>query len=163
MRREGEDLARQGHDRQDRGSAPRTLHRLGGLRSHSHLRQPLLVLLHLPAPQGHAALALRQGRRLSPLVPLRQLHDPDALHRVRPGTRDRREPLAALRLDPLDEPGTARRDAAQSSRGHEPSLAARTTARGHRGARPGGRVPRRERRRTSSSAPCTTSSRSTRN
>ena len=46
-----------------------------------HLRQPLRVLLHLPAAQGHAAQLVREGRRLQALVPLRQLHDAHALHR----------------------------------------------------------------------------------
>ena len=54
---------------------------LGAVRPGAHLRQPLRVLLHLPAAQGHAPQPLPEGRRLPAVVPLRQLHDPHPLHR----------------------------------------------------------------------------------
>ena len=58
------------------------------------LRQPLPVLLHLPAAQGHAEEPLRQRRRLSPVISLRKLHNADPLHRGRSGTGDRRRASA---------------------------------------------------------------------
>ena len=70
------------------------------VRPRPHLRQPLRVLLHLPAAKGHAAEPLPEGRRLPPLVPLRELHDAHPLHRGRPRAGRRPAPVAAVRLDP---------------------------------------------------------------
>ena len=64
--------------------------RVGGLRPGPDLRQPLPVLLHLPAAQGHAPKPLREGRRLPPQLPLRQFHDAHPLHRARRRARPRR-------------------------------------------------------------------------
>ena len=64
------------------------------LRPGPHLRQPLRVLLHLPAPEGHAAEPLAEGRRLPALVPLRQLHDPHPVHRDGPRASADRASLA---------------------------------------------------------------------
>ena len=46
-------------------------------------------------PEGHAPEPVRQGRRLPAVVPLRELHDADALHRGRP--RAGRLPRASAR------------------------------------------------------------------
>ena len=134
-------------DREAGRRAARTDRRLGGLRPGANVRQPLLVLLHLPAAQGAAPVALRQGRRLPALVPLRQLHDADALHRARPRARDRRAPQPPLRLHPHHRPRAARVDAAQPARRDQPALARRAAARRGRGPRPGRRLPRGQRRR----------------
>ena len=58
------------------------------------MRQPLRVLLHLPAAAGPAAQPLPQGRRLPAVVPLRELHDAHPLHRGRPRAGRDRGPLA---------------------------------------------------------------------
>ena len=82
-----------------RAARPRGLR--GGLRPGAHLRQPLRLLLHLPAAQGHAPQPLPEGRRLPPLLPLRELHDPHPLHRARRRAGDRRAPRA-----PCSSPST---------------------------------------------------------
>ena len=66
------------------GEAARDRGVLGAVRPGPHLRQPLRVLLHLPAAEGDAAQPLPEGRRLPAVLPLRELHHPDPLHRARP-------------------------------------------------------------------------------
>ena len=93
--------ARAAHGRrQGRGRVARTRPRDRGVRPGAYLRQPLPVLLHLPAAQGHAAKPLPEGRRLPPVVPLRQLHHPHPLHRVRPRTGGHRAARPAVREHP---------------------------------------------------------------
>ena len=57
---------------------------LGAVRPGPHLRQPLRVLLHLPAAAGAAFEPLPEGRRLPAELPLRELHHPHPLHRGGP-------------------------------------------------------------------------------
>ena len=99
-----------------RRTRPRARER--GVRPRAHLRQPLPVLLHLPVAQGHAEEPLPQGRRLPPVVPLRQLHDPDPLHRSRPRAGAHRATRPALREHPRHRPRSAGASAAQSARRH---------------------------------------------
>ena len=82
------------------------------------------VLLHLSAAAGDAEVALPEGRRLPPLVPVRQLHDTHSLHGARPRPCGRGEARAALRVDPHDRSRCASRDAPQPKRGGtQPALA----------------------------------------
>ena len=69
-----------------------------------HVRQPLRVLLHLPAAQGPAPQPVPEGRRLPAELPVRELHDADPLHRVRPRAGRHRGPVAAARQHPRDRP-----------------------------------------------------------
>ena len=73
-----------------------------------HVRQPLRVLLHLPAAQGPAPQPVPEGRRLPAELPVRELHDADPVHRGRPRARRHRAPVAAARQHPLHRPGAAR-------------------------------------------------------
>ena len=70
---------------------------LGPVRPGPHLRQPLRVLLHLPAAAGPAPQPLPEGRRLPAVVPLRELHHPHPLHRGRPRAGRHRAAVAAER------------------------------------------------------------------
>jgi hypothetical protein len=110
----------------------------------------------------HAEEPVREGRRLSALVPLRELHDAHALHRGRPGTGDHRGPVAAVRVDPRDRPAGAQRDVAQQAGRHEPAVAAGAARPRHRGARADRGVPGPQRRRRSSPTRCVDCSTSTR-
>ena len=119
---------------------------LTGLRPGADLRQPLRVLLHLPAPEGDAEEPLRERRRLPALVPLRELHHAHPLHRARPRAGRHRAALAAQRLDPRHRSRGSVPDAAQPSRRDEPAVAARAARPRDRGPRPDRRLPWRERR-----------------
>jgi hypothetical protein len=101
-----------------------------------HVRQPLRVLLHLPAAPGHASQPVPEGRRLPPVVPVRELHHAHPLHRGRPRAGPGRGPVAAVRQHPRDRPRGAQRDAAQPARRDEPAVAAGAARPRHRGARP---------------------------
>ena len=70
-----------------------------------HVRQPLRVLLHLPAAQGPAPQPVPEGRRLPAELPVRELHDADPLHRGRPRAGRHRGPVAAARQHPRHRPG----------------------------------------------------------
>ena len=134
---------------------------VGAVRPGAHLRQPLRVLLHLPAAPGPAEEPLPQGRRLPAELPLRELHHPHPVHRGRPraGRHGAAEP--AERVDPRHRSRGSHRDAPQPAGRHEPPLAAGPARPRHRGARPGRRVPRDERRRrcsTTRSPGCSTAS-----
>ena len=111
-----------------------------------HVRQPLRVLLHLPAAQGPAPQPVPEGRRLPAELPLRELHDADALHRGRPRAGRHRAAVAAAREHPLDRSRVAGAHAAQPARRHQPALASCPARPRHRGARAARRVPRRQRR-----------------
>ena len=111
-----------------------------------HVRQPLRVLLHLPAPEGPAPQPLPEGRRLPAELPVRELHDADPVHRGRSGAGRDRGPVAAARQHPLDRPGPAGPDAAQPAWGDEPALAAGAARPRHRGPWPARDLPGRERR-----------------
>ncbi len=114
---------------------------LGPLRPGPHLRQPLRVLLHLPAAQGHAAQPLPEGRRLPAVVPLRQLHHPDPLHRGRPRAGGDRTPEPAVRLHPCHRSRGPGPTVAQPAGGDQPAVAAGPARRGHRGPRPDRGLP----------------------
>ena len=113
-----------------------------------HVRQPLRVLLHLPAAEGHAAEPVPEGRRLPAVVPLRQLHHAHPVHRGRPRAGHHRAAEPAEREHPRDRPGACGRGccatgaAPRACAGSRALLDAR-----HRGARPGRRVPGHQRRR----------------
>ena len=124
---------------------------VGAVRPGAHLRQPLRVLLHLPAAAGPAEEPLPQGRRLPAELPLRELHHPHPVHRGRPRAGRHRAAEPAERVDPRHRSRRAHRDAPQPARRHQPPLAAGPARPRHRGARPGGRVPR-----ASTTAPCST-------
>ena len=138
------------HHHRGRPEARRRPPRPGGVvrpvRPGADVRQPLRVLLHLPATQGPAAQPVREGRRLPPVVPLRQLHHPHPLHRARPGAGGHRAPQPHQREHPRHRPRGAVPDAAQPAGRHQPALAAGPARRRHRGPRPGRGVPRRQRR-----------------
>ena len=122
--------------------------RRGRLRPGPHLRQPLRVLLHLPAAAGPAAQPVPQGRRLPAVVPLRELHDAHPLHRGRPRTGRDRGPLAAVRVDPRHRPRRAGRHAPQPPRRRCPCAGCGLLLdHGVEVLRPDRRVPRAERRR----------------
>ena len=127
-----------------------------------HVRQPLRVLLHLPAAQGPAPQPVPEGRRLPAELPVRELHDADPLHRGRPRAGRHRGPVAAARQHPRHRSRAAGPHAAQPARRHQPALAAGAARPRHRGARPGRRVPRRQRRRARSTTRWPASSTSTR-
>ena len=129
------------------GGDPRDRGVLGGVRPGPHLRQPLRVLLHLPAPQGDATQPVPEGRRLPAVVPLRELHHPHPLHRARPRAGPDRAAVAAVRVHPQHRPRAPGPDAAQSPGRHQPALAAGPARRGDRGARAGRGVPGGQRRR----------------
>ena len=133
--------------RQGRRRAARSRARERGVRPGAHLRQPLPVLLHLPAPEGDAEEPLPEGRRLPAVVPLRKLHDAHPLHRGRPRAGGHRAARSALRQHPRDRSRRAHPLAAQPARRDEPALARAAARRGRRGARPGRRVPGDQRRR----------------
>ena len=116
-------------------SAPRSHSR--AVRPGAHLRQPLRVLLHLPAAPGPAAEPVPEGRRLPAVVPLRELHHAHPLHRGRPRAGRHRAAVAAQRAASTPPIPTCGRDAAQPPRRHEPALAAGAARPRHRGARPG--------------------------
>ena len=111
------------------GVAARARARERGVRPGAHVRQPLPVLLHLPAAQGHAAQPVPEGRRLPPLVPLRELHDAHPLHRGRPRAGGHRGPRPAVREHPRDRPRGAHGAPAQPARRDEPALARRAARR----------------------------------
>ena len=119
---------------------------VGPVRPGADVRQPLRVLLHLPAAQGPAPQPVREGRRLPAVVPLRQLHHPHPLHRARPRTGGHRAAEPDQREHPRHRPRGPGPDAAQPAGRHQPALAAGPARRRHRGPRPGRGVPRRQRR-----------------
>ena len=135
LRRGG--LERHVRGRQGRRRAARPRARERGVRPGAHLRQPLPVLLHLPAAEGHAPQPLPEGRRLPAVVPLRELHDAHPLHRGRPRAGRHRAARPALREHPRHRSracapaccatGGARRACAGSARCSTP--ASRCTAR----------------------------------
>ena len=133
--------------RQGRRRAARARGLLGRLRPGADLRQPLRLLLHLPAAQGDAPEPVPEGRRLPALLPLRQLHHPHPVHRARRRAGPHRAPRAPVRLHPRHRPRGAGRHAAQPEGRHQPALAPSAARRRHRGPRPGGGLPRGERRR----------------
>ena len=98
-------------------------------------------------PPGLRSQPLPEGRRLPAVVPVRELHDADPLHRGRPGAGGRRGALAAPRQHPRHRPRGAQPDAPQPPGRHQPALAAGAARPRHHRARPGRRVPRRQRRR----------------
>ena len=95
-----------------------------GVRPGPHVRQPLRVLLHLPAAEGNAPESLPQGRRLPAELPVRQLHHLDPLHRGRPRTRRHRAAVATQREHPCHRSGDPQPDAAQPAGRDEPALVA---------------------------------------
>ena len=105
------------------GRAARPRARARGLRPGADVRQPLPVLLHPPAPQGHAAQPLPEGRRLPAVVPLRELHDAHPLHRGRLRAGRHREAEPALREHPRHRSRRAHPAAAQPAGRDEPALA----------------------------------------
>ena len=123
------------------GRAARRRGQLRPVRPGPHLRQPLRVLLHLPAAARAAEEPLPQGRRLPAVVPLRELHDAHPLHRGRPRAGGHRAALAAQRAHPRHRPRGAHRHAAQPARRHEPPVAAGPARPRHRGPRADRRVP----------------------
>ena len=132
----------------DDGDPARGRGRLAAVRPGAHLRQPLRVLLHLPAAAGHAAEPVPEGRRLPAVVPLRELHHPHPLHRGRPRAGRHRGPVAAVRQRSTPPTPTVRvRPAAQPPGRHQPALAAGPARPRRRGPRPGRRLPGPERRR----------------
>ena len=72
-----------------------------------HVRQPLRVLLHLPAAEGPAAQPVPEGRRLPAELPVRELHDADPVHRGRPRAGGHRAAVAAARQHPHHRPRAA--------------------------------------------------------
>ena len=97
------------------GAASRSTSQAGGsplgvaaervdLRPGTDLRQPLRVLLHLPAAPRNADNALSQGRRLSVVVPLRQLHHPHQIHRTGSSVGGGRAAWTVVCVDPRYEP-----------------------------------------------------------
>ena len=124
---------------------------VGAVRPGAHLRQPLRVLLHLPAAAGPAEEPLPEGRRLPAELPLRELHHPHPVHRGRPRAGRHRAAEPAQRVDPRHRSRRPHRDAPQPAGRHEPALAAGPARPRHRGARPGRRVPR-----ASTTARCST-------
>ncbi len=121
--------------------------RVGHLRRRPHVRQPLRVLLHPPAPAGPADQPLPARRRLPAVVPVRELHHAHPLHGDGPGARHHRAAVPALRVHPRHRPRRAHRPPAQPPRGDQPALAAGPARRGRAGARPGGGLSRHQRRR----------------
>ena len=117
-----------------------------GVRPGPHVRQPLRVLLHLPAAEGHAPEPLPQGRRLPAELPVRQLHDADPLHRGRSRAGHHRAAVAAAREHPRHRSRDPQPDAAQPAGRDEPALAAGAARPRDRGARSDRRVPGRQRR-----------------
>ena len=90
-----------GDDRAHPAPAPGRPRRAAGptpTAGHRDLRQRLRVLLHPPEPQRAAQEPLRQGRRLPPLLPARQLHYAQRSGRGGAATYRRTAPVAALRL-----------------------------------------------------------------
>ena len=77
---------------------------VGAVRPGPHLRQPLRVLLHLPAAARPAEEPLPQGRRLPAELPLRELHHPHPVHRGRPRAGGHRAAQPAQRVDPRHRP-----------------------------------------------------------
>ncbi len=120
---------------------------VGRVRSRPDVRQPLRVLLHLPAAQGHAQEPVPQGRRLPPELPVRQLHHAHPVHRVGPRACDHRAALTPPRVDPLHRSRHPQPDVEEHARRDEPALAAGTARQRDRGAWPGRRLPGRQRRR----------------
>ena len=117
------------------------------LRPGPHVRQPLRVLLHLPAAEGPAPQPVPEGRRLPAQLPVRELHHADPVHRGRPRAGRHRAAVAAAREHPHHRPRPPGGDAAQPPRRHQPALAAGAARPRHRGARPDRRLSRRQRRR----------------
>ena len=117
------------------------------VRPGAHVRQPLRVLLHLPAAAGAAEEPVPEGRRLPAELPLRELHHADPLHRGRPRAGRHRGPEPAQRQHPRHRPRRPRGDAPQPAGRDEPALAAGAARPRHRGARPGRLLPGPQRRR----------------
>ena len=69
--------------RAPRGRRPGHRARGAAARRDRHLRQQVRVLLHPPAAARDAPQSLRQGRRLPPVVPARQLHHAERPRRGR--------------------------------------------------------------------------------
>ena len=139
-------------DRQARRRAARRRGVERGVRPGAHVRQPLRVLLHLPAAHGHAPQPVPEGRRLPAELPVRQLHHADPVHRGRPRAGGHRAAVAAERQHPRHRSRRSRPDAEEPARRHEPALAAGAARPRHHRARPGRGVPRRQRRRGASTA-----------
>ena len=137
-----------GAGRQGGRGAARGRGLLGRLRPGPDLRQPLRVLLHLPAAQGHAAQPVPEGRRLPAVVPVRELHDAHPLHRARRRADPDRAARPAVRLHPHAPTPSCGRSMLRNPKGRDqPALAAGAARRRDRGARPGRRLPGRQRRR----------------
>ncbi len=98
-------------------------------------------------PKGMRQQPVPEGRRLPTLLPVRQLHHADPLHRGRSRAGGHRASVAAARVDPRDRSRPAQPDAAEPARRDELALVARLARPRHRGARTGRGVPRRQRRR----------------
>ena len=131
---------------QGRRRAARDRGPLVAVRPGPHVRQPLRVLLHLPAAAGAAEEPVPEGRRLPAELPLRELHHPDPLHRGRPRAGGDRGHQPPEREHPRHRPRGPHRDAAEPARRHQPALAAGPPRPRGRGPRPGGVLPRRQRR-----------------
>ena len=98
-------------------------------------------------PKGMRRFAVPEGRRLSVVVPVRELHDAHPVHRGRSGAGGDRTVVAAARQHPRHRPRRPQRHAQEPTRGDEPALAAGAARSRHRREGPGRRVPRHERRR----------------
>ncbi len=128
-----------------RASRHRAARRLG--RAAAPLRQRLRVLLRRPASGRAAALAVRQGRRLPPELPHRQLHHPEQ------SARADLERIERLRLSPLYvslhawDDDAPRGPDGEAGRRRAVERLLTLVAAGIRTAHPGRPLPRLERRR----------------
>ena len=117
------------------------------VRPGAHVRQPLRVLLHLPAAARAAPQPVPEGRRLPAVVPVRELHDPDPLHRGRPRAGGHRGPVAAARQHPRHRSRRARRACCATARRARACAGCGPCSTTASGPRPDRRVPGRQRRR----------------
>ena len=97
-------------------------------------------------PKGMRTEPLPEGRRLPPVVPLRELHHAHPVHRGRPRTGDHRAVVAAAREHPRHRPRRAQPDAEEPAGRDEPAVAAGAARPRHHRPRPDRGVPRRQRR-----------------
>ncbi len=117
------------------------------------LPQPVHLLLRPPAAEGASPHPVREGRGRPPLLPSRAIRHLFGSFR-RGGGEDRPvPPLAALRVDPHDRPGTAPADAREPAGGRRDARDAAADPRRDRPSRPDRRLPRRQRRRGARAKP----------